>query len=168
MQDSSGKRIAQEAQLLAEEKWIVDALRKIRSERNGLQIERLQLESMLTQLKYGKVSETATNDAVPQPIGPQSTATLEEKLLQSRSDTMAMFSVSQPMVEKSSEVQILDEGVCNFEELNLCVTNPVLNRKGALDSYNMDFDEEEEDDENETDNVLIDMNMFMNSAQDQD
>lgn len=41
-------------------------------------------------------------------------------------------------------------------------------RKGALDSYNMDFDEEEEDDENETDNVLIDMNMFMNSAQDQD
>lgn len=38
MQDSSGKRIAQEAQLLAEEKWIVDALRKIRSERNGLQV----------------------------------------------------------------------------------------------------------------------------------
>lgn len=93
-----------------------------------MQIERLQLESMLTQLKYGKVSETATNDAVPQPIGPQSTATLDEKLLQSRSDTMAMFSVSQPMVEKSSEVQILDEGVCNFEELNLCVTNPVLSK----------------------------------------
>lgn len=32
------QKIAEEAQLLAEEKWIIDALRKLKQQRNGLQV----------------------------------------------------------------------------------------------------------------------------------
>ncbi|XP_063837653.1 uncharacterized protein LOC135086792 [Ostrinia nubilalis] len=39
-------RIREEAQLLAEQKWIKEALVKIRAQRNALHIERMQLEAM--------------------------------------------------------------------------------------------------------------------------
>lgn len=32
------QRIAEEAQLLAEEKWIIEALKKIKAQKNGLQV----------------------------------------------------------------------------------------------------------------------------------
>ncbi|KAH9642598.1 hypothetical protein HF086_011191 [Spodoptera exigua] len=40
------QKIAEEAQLLEEEKWIIDALRKLKQQRNGLQIEKLHLENL--------------------------------------------------------------------------------------------------------------------------
>lgn len=33
-----GARIAEEAQLLAEEKWLVDTIKKIKNQRNALQV----------------------------------------------------------------------------------------------------------------------------------
>ncbi|XP_004925798.1 uncharacterized protein LOC101745903 [Bombyx mori] len=130
------KRIAEETQLLAEEKWITDALSKIKKQRNCLQIERLHLESMKSQLKLKKSAQQNSNveSNVEQP------------------------STESPTREFEFEVPIINED-CNNEELNLSMGN-------LVDTVYYDVEvEEDEDEEINGDDLLIDMNMFMNGTQ---
>lgn len=130
------KRIAEETQLLAEEKWITDALSKIKKQRNCLQIERLHLESMKSQLKLKKSAQQNSNveSNVEQP------------------------STESPTREFEFEVPIINED-CNNEELNLSIGN-------LVDTVYYDVEvEEDEDEEINGDDLLIDMNMFMNGTQ---
>ncbi|KAI8437289.1 hypothetical protein MSG28_011661 [Choristoneura fumiferana] len=151
-------RIAEEKQLLAEEKWIIDALNKIRSQRNGLQIERLELESLKTQLMMSNRSLLSPS-TTPAPSEP---STLDTALKMMTSNPSASRAPNTEL-EEALFSQIVDTG-CNEEALNLTVTNPVL----SLNFENFNVEEEDDDasdesqDENTSDNMLIDMNMFMN------
>lgn len=130
------KRIAEETQLLAEEKWITDALSKIKKQRNCLQIERLHLESMKSQLKLKKSAQQNSN--------------MESNVEQPSTES--------PTREFEFEVPIINED-CNNEELNLSIGN-------LVDTVYYDVEvEEDEDEEINGDDLLIDMNMFMNGTQ---
>ncbi|XP_026754487.1 uncharacterized protein LOC113514588 [Galleria mellonella] len=143
-------RIAREAQLYAEKKWILEALKKIKTQRNSLQIERLQLEGMKVSLKQeiqmekqkGKKVETGESS---------SSATLLQKTPNITSTQIIEY-------EHTQNIEDL-EALCNEEELNL-----VVHGTGSSNINNSDFciEEDEEDNEDNCDDVLIDMNMFMN------
>ncbi|XP_026738666.1 uncharacterized protein LOC113501677 [Trichoplusia ni] len=157
-----GQSIAEEKQLLAEEKWIIEILADINRNKNSLQIERLHFEHVKSQILKGNKTDPTDlnlltnldkNEALPSQIGIQE---LAEKLSDKN------FWSEQPLNISGYEVAAgLDEVACNNEKLNLSMTTSVFANRD-LDSYDM---EEEEDDEEEEDvgldNCEIDMNMFM-------
>ncbi|XP_063382744.1 uncharacterized protein LOC134669129 [Cydia fagiglandana] len=137
-------RLAEEKQLLAEEKWIINALSKVRKERNRLQIDRLELENQKMQLMKRSRSQAT-------PARPESPSEKVMKLMSS-----ASTSASIPELEDLAH-EISKEALCNEQELNLTVTNPLL----SLD-YNMVEEEVDSEGSDDADKVLLDMNMFMN------
>ncbi|KAM3958877.1 uncharacterized protein ACR2FA_007055 [Aphomia sociella] len=154
--------IAREAQLFAEKKWIVGALRKIKTQRNSLQIERLQLESMKASLRQELHAEKH-KEKVADNKSPRSAA----RLMQDSPNIMSAHIIE---YEPTPNIEDL-EALCNREELNLIVEEPDflftifnLSDKNANPDFGMEEDEEDnEDNEDENcDDVLIDMNMFMN------
>ncbi|KAG6451350.1 uncharacterized protein LOC115444344 [Manduca sexta] len=137
-QPKLNQRIAEESQLLAEERWIKEALTKIKNQRNCLQIERLHLESMKGQLKLDADKFQNKSSAPEKP--------LSDEILGRRMRDSIEF-----------EVPIIDEG-CN-EELNLDVNNHGFGNLMEGNNFNI---EEEEDEDMGDEDLLIDMNMFMN------
>ncbi|KAJ0172030.1 hypothetical protein K1T71_012003 [Dendrolimus kikuchii] len=87
--------VAEESQLLMELKWIKEALVKIKTQRNCLQIERLVLENMKAQEKMREGSP-----------GPTPRSTSEDN-------------VRVDMITKLNS----QEETCNNEELNLDISN---------------------------------------------
>ncbi|XP_063636057.1 uncharacterized protein LOC134806656 [Cydia splendana] len=138
-------RIAEEKQLLAEEKWIINALTKVRKERNRLQIDRLELENQKMQLMKRSRSQAT-------PARPETPSEKVMKLMNS-----ASTSASIPELEDLAH-EISKEALCNEQELNLTVTNPIL----SLNYNNMVEEEVDSEGSDDADRVLLDMNMFMN------
>ncbi|CAK1594199.1 unnamed protein product [Parnassius mnemosyne] len=137
-----GSRVIEEAQLVAEQKWIVEALAKIRNQRNCLQIERLHLESLKAQLK----GDTKNID--------------ETKKIKEKIEDMPTTSAVNLMqsVPKNAEhnngpgLGVTDEEImCNEQELDLMISDCIF-------GSNQDSLEEDEDE----DDIMIDMNMLMN------
>lgn len=142
------QRIVEEAQLLAEEKWIIDALKKIKVQKNGLQIERLHLESMREKL----YSNTNTTE---EPSNIQTTGiSTDAEMAEPAANRPQSYTFSYDAANPSSS-QLDNDQICNTEELNLSVTNSVFN----ADPYNTPCDEEE--DEEDMENCLIDMGLLM-------
>ncbi|XP_045454489.1 uncharacterized protein LOC123663886 [Melitaea cinxia] len=143
-----GHKVSEEVQLLAEEKWIVDTLTKIKNQRNCLQIERLHLESLKAKLK-GNTKKDA-----------QETVT---KLNEDGIATTSAVNLMQHVTTTKSAGEIvekdltIDDVFCNDQELNLMVTQPSFVQNSNNLDFNMEEDEEESDDD-----MLIDINMFMN------
>ncbi|KAL0818683.1 hypothetical protein ABMA28_008030 [Loxostege sticticalis] len=147
-------RIAEETQLLAEEKWIVEALNKIKTQRNCLQIERLQLESMKSQLR-----KPATKGVAVAKI-PDSPKTFTLSMMQN-------MSAPKPTAPNTPNRKFLEaEAACNTEQLNLGVTHSVFNSTPS-EQFVMEEDDEEEEEVEDCDDLLLDMNMFMNCTQKQ-
>ncbi|XP_038221230.1 uncharacterized protein LOC119839105 [Zerene cesonia] len=134
------KHIAEETQLLAEEKWLIKTLNIIKKERNSLQIERLHLESLKMQAQ-GLQPKSSNVEAEP--------STSVVNLMQ---NTKGINSGETLVFEEDAE--FANNVACNEESLNLTVTNSVF------DKINDDFIMEE--DEDDDDDVIIDMNMLMN------
>lgn len=135
------RRLAEETQLLAEEKWITEALNKIKKQRNCLQIERLHLEGMKAQVKIDLDKKGRENK--PESSGPD----------------ISLANLQKP----SNEFLVrLDEESCNKEKLNLAVNDNLFGNTLDLPSFNM---EEEEEDDDLSEDVFIDMNMLMNGEQ---
>lgn len=166
------QKIAEEAQLLAEEKWIIDALRKLKQQRNGLQIEKLHLENLRASVLNEELKNSLSSvpsavvTAVPTAITPSSvTATLQNTNI-----TVIPINVttkdnsnkrSQPTTSKSPELSLpdepcisvtssqfdvplsnIDDEICNTEKLNLSVTDSVFANRNMNRS---DMEEDEED-----------------------
>ncbi|XP_050355082.1 uncharacterized protein LOC126776530 [Nymphalis io] len=143
-----GYRISEEVQLLAEEKWIVEALTKIKNQRNCLQIERLHLESLKAKIKGNTkkdVAETRIKDN-ENSIATTSAVSMMQHVNTGKSD-----------VETEKKVFSVTEAFCNEEELDLMVTDPILLANPSTSDFNMEEDEDESDDD-----MFIDMNMLMN------
>lgn len=138
------QRIAEEAQLLAEEKWIIDALKKIKAQRNGLQIERLHFESMRSKIiAEQNKSQSASGTSAEKPNLVELTDSQEIPTPQN--DTL-----------KSNVSTLMDYNeFCNSEELNLAVSNSIFDNH----LYGADCDEEE--DEEDMENCLLDMDLLM-------
>ncbi|KAJ8711986.1 hypothetical protein PYW08_008940 [Mythimna loreyi] len=151
------QRIAQEAQLLAEEKWIIETLRKLKQQRNSLQIERLHLENLRATLKNKDLRNLITAEkpaaVVPETSSqaPEQAAPPEEQMI----TTLSQFDV--PMAG-------IDDEMCNNVKLNLSVTDSVFTNQ-QFNTLDMEEDEEDLDnglgDEEDIENTLIDMNMLM-------
>ncbi|CAH2095565.1 unnamed protein product [Euphydryas editha] len=142
-----GYRVSEEVQLLEEEKWIVDALTKIKNQRNCLQIERLHLESLKAKIKSNNkkdVSQTVTN------TNEDSIATT------SAVNLMQHVTTTKGAVETTENELNINDAFCNEQELNLMITQPSF----VQNSNNLDF--MEEDEEESDDDMLIDINMLMN------
>ncbi|XP_045503841.1 uncharacterized protein LOC123700639 [Colias croceus] len=135
------KQIAEETQLLAEEKWLIKTLNIIKKERNGLQIERLQLESIKMQAQ-GLQPKTSNVEAEP--------STSAVNLMQ----TTKGISSSEKLAFEE-EPEYANNVACNEESLNLNITDSVFDK--INDDFNMEEDEDDDDD------VIIDMNMLMNA-----
>ncbi|XP_034836125.1 uncharacterized protein [Maniola hyperantus] len=144
-----GLKLSEEFQLLAEQKWILGALNKIKNQRNCLQIERLHLESMKAVLKKNSKS------SMPASPAPQ----IPEEEIKEPTDALNLMQNSTAKGAEHNEVEEirLDGETVNNEELDLLVNNAVYD----LD-HNQDIDMEEEDEEEDNDDMFIDMNMFMN------
>ncbi|CAG4985438.1 unnamed protein product [Colias eurytheme] len=135
------KQIAEETQLLAEEKWLIKTLNIIKKERNSLQIERLQLESIKMQAQ-GLQPKTSNVEAEP--------STSAVNLMQ----TTKGISSSEKLAFEE-EPEYANNVACNEESLNLTITDSVFDK--INDDFNMEEDEDDDDD------VIIDMNMLMNA-----
>ncbi|KAJ2948013.1 hypothetical protein O0L34_g9807 [Tuta absoluta] len=151
--------IAEEAQLLAEEKWLIEALQKIKRQRNCLQIERLQLESRLAKARLKNKRIGQTTGKTDEPHKPQFTSTVQSTVATPRR-TRDSIEFEEPIAEEVIDaVQNLDFDACNDEELDLAVSKSVFShelKKNVQEEY-------EEDDDDDGGDTLIDMNMFMNS-----
>ncbi|XP_075984560.1 uncharacterized protein LOC142982105 isoform X2 [Anticarsia gemmatalis] len=134
------QRIAEEAQLLAEEKWIIDALKKIKMQRNALAIERLQLESI-----KGKILARAHNKNQ----APEAGSSSAEAAMSDAADKEP-FDIDEHMRNMTD----IDDP-SNLEELNLTVTDSVFKSSNPYGGC----DEEEEDEDLE--NCLLDIDLLM-------
>nr|XP_026500087.1 uncharacterized protein LOC113403728 [Vanessa tameamea] len=143
-----GYRVSEEVQLLAEEKWIVDALTKIKNQRNCLQIERLHLESLKAKLK-GNTKKDVPGTIVKD--NEDSIATTSAVYM------MQHVNTGKSDVETEEKVFSVNETFCNDEELDLMVTEPSLMPNPSSSDFNMEEDDDESDDD-----MFIDMNMLMN------
>uniref|UniRef100_A0A2A4K4X1 Uncharacterized protein n=1 Tax=Heliothis virescens TaxID=7102 RepID=A0A2A4K4X1_HELVI len=159
------QRIAEEAQLLAEEKWIIEALRKIKQQRNGLQIERLHLENLKATINKEELRHIISTDTVvnkdsetPQPPAAEvDTSTTAETDIIPVSN-LALF---------DGPVAGIDDEMCNTETLNLSVTNSVFTSQ-HMSSLEMEEDDDDDldnglEDDEDMENCLIEMNMLMQS-----
>lgn len=117
-------RVAEESQLLLEQKWLIDALAKIKSQRNCLQIERLVLESLKLQGKIGTAG--SSNKQTP----PQKPA--------------------MEYVDFTSGFDY-DEEFCNNEQLNLETDRNMFSRMATRTPF---MEEDEEDLDNPDDVVI--------------
>ncbi|XP_013191029.1 uncharacterized protein LOC106135313 [Amyelois transitella] len=161
-------RIATESLLLAEEKWILEALKKIKTQRNCLQIERLQLESMKAKMRSTErescdgesILPTSIGETVPVSQLPSSSTTQDPVPTTSTANLMKNQGkiTSSQIIEFETNLWEV-EAFCNEEALNLDVTNPVFTNPTR--EYNMEENDEEEE---ELDDVNIDMDMLMNGA----
>ncbi|XP_053615408.1 uncharacterized protein LOC128678109 [Plodia interpunctella] len=161
-------RIAAESLLLSEEKWILDALKKIRTQRNCLQIERLQLESMRAKLR---TTDSCEGESILTTPVEEKNKFTNSNLLQNSMYTDPVPSTSTVNLMRNqgkiTSSQIIEfesnllqvEEFCNEEALNLEVTNPVFTNMNA--EYNMEENEEEDD---EPEDVTVDMDMLMNGT----
>ncbi|CAG9568409.1 unnamed protein product [Danaus chrysippus] len=141
-----GHRISEEVQLLAEKKWIIDALAKIKNQRNSLQIERLHLESLKAKLNIN-TNKKDTDRSKDTGVELSSSSALN--LMQNYN------SGKKPILDDNSlQVDLNDEAMCNDEELNLGISNMDY---GKIENM-------EEDEESDEENMLIDMNMLMNGT----
>ncbi|CAH2053996.1 unnamed protein product, partial [Iphiclides podalirius] len=141
-----GNRVVEEAQLLAEKKWIIEALAKIRNQRNCLQIERLHLESLKAQIKGAKKATVVDLKPVGEGINVPSTSAVN--LMQCAPKSTELANVN--------GVGATDEDInCNQQELDLMISNCISNYSG--DSLYCNMEEDEEDDD-----IMIDINMLMN------
>ncbi|XP_072933096.1 uncharacterized protein [Epargyreus clarus] len=146
-------RIAEEVQLQAEQEWIVEALRRIKQQRNCLQIERLQLESLKAKLKE-----------------PESAPSKETKAPDYNNHVSAVDMMNPTLGNKRPNDEfegMEDDTTCNDEELNLMVHHPLMGfnfqeKVDAVFNYGYEEDEDDEEDDDDGDNVMIDINMLMN------
>ncbi|CAG5056937.1 unnamed protein product [Parnassius apollo] len=140
-----GSRVVEEAQLLAEQKWIIEALAKIRNQRNCLQIERLHLESLKAQLK----GDTKNTDE---------TKKIKEKIEDMPTTSAVNLMQSVPKNAEHNNVPGLgvtdEEIMCNEQELDLMISDCIFG--SHQDNLSCMEEDEEEDD------IMIDMNMLMN------
>ncbi|XP_028179333.1 uncharacterized protein LOC114366606 [Ostrinia furnacalis] len=150
-------RMREEAQLLAERKWIENALAKIRAQRNALQVERLQLESMQNEIvnKLPANQKAAKNAPKPTPLFTKGAAT-SEPLTTGKHPSQ---SVPSTPIRNFLET----EASCNMEALDLGVTR-ALNRGRGKPFLMEEFEEDEEFD---NEDLMLDMNLFMNCTQQQ-
>ncbi|XP_059045933.1 uncharacterized protein LOC131841624 [Achroia grisella] len=145
-------RVARESQLLAEKKWILTALKKIKTQRNSLQIERLHLESMKVSLKQELQTENKKDRFTDtSPLRNEECSALMEKNPQISSTQITEYDPTVNMEDL--------EALCNEEELNLGVQDTIAHKNNS--DFCMEEDDEDNDD-NCDDDILIDMNMFMN------
>ncbi|XP_050679433.1 uncharacterized protein LOC126975547 [Leptidea sinapis] len=139
------RRIAEESQLLAEEKWLIKTLAKIKNERNSLQIERLELESM--KLRQSGTLTSNVNDTA----STKSVVNLMHNAQSAHSGDQIIFDC----IENNR-----GNNDCNTEPLNLRVTNSVF---GDMCLDENCFEEEEDDDEDDAAmDMIMDINMMMN------
>ncbi|XP_022815487.1 uncharacterized protein LOC111348820 [Spodoptera litura] len=168
------QKIAEEAQLLAEEKWIIDALRKLKQQRNSLQIEKLHLENLRAsvlneELKnslssapstvVATVPSTATLIQTSVAPTPQNTKSTLSSNATDNSNETSQPATSRSPVPTSADIQSIpmtpsefdmpfsniDDEICNTEKLNLSVTDSVFANRNMNRS---DMEEDEEDLEN--------------------
>nr|XP_032522139.1 uncharacterized protein LOC116773782 isoform X1 [Danaus plexippus plexippus] len=140
-----GYRISEEVQLLAEKKWIIDALAKIKNQRNSLQIERLHLESLKAKLNIN-TNKKDTNTSKDGGVESSSSSAL---------NLMKNYNSGKKPILDDNLLQedLNDEAMCNDEELNLGISNMDY---GKIDNT--------EEDEGSDEDMLIDMNMLMNGT----
>ncbi|RVE52558.1 hypothetical protein evm_002677 [Chilo suppressalis] len=150
-------RVAVEAQLLAEEKWILSALEKIKNQRNCLQIERLQLESMKNKLKSSSTSKVKSPSHENHELkGGNTPVTFSLSMMQKAPDVEATCAVA------ARENFFEAEALCNNEKLDLNVTKP---SQMTIDDLNTEECEEDFEEEEDVEDFLIDMNMLMHGGQ---
>ncbi|KPJ15491.1 hypothetical protein RR48_09420 [Papilio machaon] len=140
-----GSNILEESQLLAEKKWILDALTQIKKQRNSLQIERLQLES----IKYHLKGETNSN------LETKTTVNVSEVPTTSAVNLMQSAPKGNGIADADKAGLMDEEIICNEQELDLLILSNCLYANQNVQN-NMEEDEDDEED------VIIDMNMFMN------
>ncbi|XP_041982830.1 uncharacterized protein LOC121735897 [Aricia agestis] len=157
VQRKLGNKLAEEMQLLAEEKWILDALNKIKKQRNCLQIERLQLESLKAEIN------SAPGEARTQSNNINETSPTSANV---QSSTLDLMQSKRPKLDSGQSTEDIEQNHnyemdCNMEELDLIVSTPVFKRPTDMDLFT-----EEEDSDDDDDNVAIDINMLMNGIED--
>ncbi|GBP80127.1 hypothetical protein EVAR_55996_1 [Eumeta japonica] len=144
MNSATGMQL-ERSQLLAEQRWLEEALRKIKSHRNALQIERLQLENMLHEVNNKKHQRTSNTkkDTVPSSSSnhnePQPNIT----------------TINLPYQDIDALIEQI-ENSCNEVELNLDVNSH--GQEYELGNTHMNS-EEEDMDEDEADNLDFFMNV---------
>ncbi|CAK1553367.1 unnamed protein product [Leptosia nina] len=134
-------KCVEEGQLLAEEKWIIQALNLIKKERNCLQIEKLQLESLKMQQSQRQEKLKIKTDIIP------STSIIELMKSNKKSNSGDLI-----MYEEMDAIT----SACNDEELHLAATTPVFGDMSEAENIETEEEEEEMD-------VMIDINMLMDS-----
>ncbi|KAJ8709427.1 hypothetical protein PYW07_009253 [Mythimna separata] len=166
------ERIAQEAQLLAEEKWIIDTLKKLKKQKNCLQIERLHLENLRTQLrsKYKLRKQLllakAAMNVVPEPSSQASAPQVPTQVAQAPRPAPEPEEPTVVTTLSQFDVPVagIDDEMCNNVTLDLSVTDSVFTNQ-KLRTLDMEEDEEDLDndlgEEEDMENTLIDMNMLM-------
>ncbi|CAH0596525.1 unnamed protein product [Chrysodeixis includens] len=153
-----GQNIAEERQLLAEEKWIIEILKEIKRHKNSLQIERLHFEHVKAQILTGNTDPSDTK----LPTAAESTEELPtEASIQEYTAKLSDRWADKPLDDGLNGIAGLDDIACNNETLNLSMTTSVFANRD-LNSFGIE--EEEDEEEMDMDNCEIDMNMFMNGG----
>ncbi|XP_022127640.2 uncharacterized protein LOC111001886 [Pieris rapae] len=130
-------QIAQETQLLSEERWIIKALQLVKRERNSLQIERLSLESIKMQRTQGsqKLNKSSTHEP-----------------------SASLIDIMKNYKKSNSEDMIVCEEhmttTCNEEKLNLTCSNSIF---GPMS------EEEDMEEEEDLDFLIENMNTIINT-----
>ncbi|XP_021191047.3 uncharacterized protein LOC110376780 [Helicoverpa armigera] len=161
------QRIAEEAQLLAEEKWIIEALRKVKQQRNGLQIERLHLENLKATINREELRSIISSDIAVN----KDSETAQSQSAEADKPTAPDYPLTEiiPVTNLAlldGPVAGIDDEMCNTEKLNLSVTNSVFTNQHMA---SLDIEEDDDDldnaleDDEDMENCLIEMNMLMQS-----
>ncbi|PZC77432.1 hypothetical protein B5X24_HaOG203382 [Helicoverpa armigera] len=161
------QRIAEEAQLLAEEKWIIEALRKVKQQRNGLQIERLHLENLKATINREELRSIISSDVAVN----KDSETAQSQSAEADTPTAPDYPLTEiiPVTNLAlldGPVAGIDDEMCNTEKLNLSVTNSVFTNQHMA---SLDIEEDDDDldnaleDDEDMENCLIEMNMLMQS-----
>ncbi|XP_026317888.1 uncharacterized protein LOC113228739 isoform X2 [Hyposmocoma kahamanoa] len=145
--------LVEEIQLRAEERWILEALKNVRNQRNCLHIERLQLESL--KVKLEKLLRQPGDPMATRDQRPMTAEDLQRQ--QQQQEIPSVPDMDDPQTSGTIAPDMcFDEQECNQVDLDLDVHRPPV-----LDQL---FHEEYEDSEDESDDdVILDMDLLMNT-----
>ncbi|XP_049883491.1 uncharacterized protein LOC126378967 isoform X2 [Pectinophora gossypiella] len=150
-------RMAEEAQLQAEEKWLVETLTRIKHQKNCLHIERLHLEGLKAKhLREGtsNAGDIEKQDRIKDDFDQKLKSLKEQEQTQNKGGKSDIDSSAQLNACKKLEDNIVDTK-CNEEELNLAVSKSAYAYNLACNNF------EESDEDEEEDDVMVDIDMFM-------
>ncbi|XP_026317887.1 uncharacterized protein LOC113228739 isoform X1 [Hyposmocoma kahamanoa] len=153
--------LVEEIQLRAEERWILEALKNVRNQRNCLHIERLQLESL--KVKLEKLLRQPGDPMATRDQRPMTAEDLQRQ--QQQQEIPSVPDMDDPQTSGTIAPDMcFDEQECNQVDLDLDVHRPPVLDEEYLQAgpyYESDEDSDEDDSDLQNQSVFQEMLSWM-------